>query len=250
MFGDLAGKIAYSQLFRHAVATKLNFDKRTIYALILTAVWIGIAVGLGYWKRDSLSTMGLNEIGDFLAGVLSPVAFLWLVIGYFQQGEELKLNTDALKLQADELKKSVAEQAALVETTRKQVELMEVAQREQRELETRRNQMCLRHVDGFTQLNDPLVQKMLRLRNDGHSVTQVTVTCTEPVTKLQPQYYLYINAGQTVELVLTFPKGVTEHGSITFNYVDGRNVDSEFSLFFLIRHNDMEIYYHPQEVIG
>ena len=30
----------------------------------------------------------LNELGDFLAGALTPVAFIWLVYGYLLQGEE------------------------------------------------------------------------------------------------------------------------------------------------------------------
>ncbi|WP_342063901.1 hypothetical protein Q7574_08360 [Acinetobacter pittii] len=57
----------------------------------------------------------LNEKGDFLAGALSPLGFLWLVFGYIQQGQELKLNTEALKIQAEELKNAVYEQRRLVE---------------------------------------------------------------------------------------------------------------------------------------
>lgn len=61
--------------------------------------------------------MAFNEWGDFFAGVSAPLAFLWLVIGYFQQGEELGQNTKALEqqekalqLQVDELKQSVEQQ--------------------------------------------------------------------------------------------------------------------------------------------
>lgn len=57
----------------------------------------------------------LNAKGDFLAGVFAPLAFLWLVFGYYQQGRELKLNTEALRLQADELKNAVDEQKRLNE---------------------------------------------------------------------------------------------------------------------------------------
>ena len=46
----------------------------------------------------------LNEFGDFIAGAFAPLAFLWLVLGYYQQGKELQQNTEALRLQADELK--------------------------------------------------------------------------------------------------------------------------------------------------
>lgn len=51
-------------------------------------------------------TLDLNEKGDFLAGVFSPLAFLWLVFGYFQQGNAIKLSNqnilEQLKLQKDE----------------------------------------------------------------------------------------------------------------------------------------------------
>ncbi|MDA0698045.1 MAG: hypothetical protein O2793_16815 [Proteobacteria bacterium] len=76
----------------------------------------------------------LNEKGDFLAGVFSPLAFLWLVFGYFQQGQELKLNTQALKMQADELvisntslKKQVEE---MEKSVKAQQEMFELAERQ------------------------------------------------------------------------------------------------------------------------
>ncbi|WJM94664.1 hypothetical protein QEP73_13760 [Pseudomonas defluvii] len=64
--------------------------------------------------------MELNELGDFLAGTFGPVAFLWLVLGFLQQGRELKLSTNALSLQAEELKKSVEQQAIMAKTAMQQ----------------------------------------------------------------------------------------------------------------------------------
>ena len=49
--------------------------------------------------------MTLNEWGDFLAGTTAPLALFWLVIGYFQHGEELRLNTEALNAQKEELRR-------------------------------------------------------------------------------------------------------------------------------------------------
>ncbi len=87
---------------------------RVILGLILTFAWL--AAGAYYiseyvgWVK--LTTFELNELGDFLAGFLSPLFFFWLVIGYFQQGEELRQNTEALRQQSQELKRA-AEQAEL-----------------------------------------------------------------------------------------------------------------------------------------
>lgn len=81
---------------------------------------IGTALTLSYFafvlpliggRVDSLMTMPLNEVGDFLAGAFGPVAFMWLVLGFLQQGEELRQGTEALQLQAVELR-SMAEAAS------------------------------------------------------------------------------------------------------------------------------------------
>ncbi|MDT9641295.1 MULTISPECIES: hypothetical protein [Pseudomonas] len=82
----------------------------------VTAIYLVGVAFLVYLKRDSLHTLELNAIGDFLAGVFGPVAFLWLVLGYMQQGRELKLSSEALQLQAMELKNSVDQQVKMVET--------------------------------------------------------------------------------------------------------------------------------------
>jgi hypothetical protein len=84
---------------------------------------IGIIITVGYalftWRLvgdrlDTLQTMRLNEVGDFLAGAFGPLAILWLVLGFFQQGIELRQGTDALRLQAKELNNSVAQQSEMV----------------------------------------------------------------------------------------------------------------------------------------
>jgi hypothetical protein len=54
--------------------------------------------------------------------VLGPVVFLWLVLGYHQQGEELKHNTQALELQAAELRELVGHNARMVEVAKEQLE--------------------------------------------------------------------------------------------------------------------------------
>lgn len=64
-------------------------------------------------KFDDLIKLELNGIGDLAAGVFGPVAFLWLILGYLQQGKELKASTEALKLQAEELNNAVTQQSLM-----------------------------------------------------------------------------------------------------------------------------------------
>lgn len=82
-----------------------------------TFIWVGLWSILLFLGWDCASVMTFNEWGDFFAGASAPLAFLWLVIGYFQQGEELGQNTKALeqqeralRLQVDELRQSVEQQ--------------------------------------------------------------------------------------------------------------------------------------------
>lgn len=84
------------------------------WAPYLTALYIGGAITIMGAKFDDLVKLELNEIGDLAAGVFGPVAFLWLILGYLQQGKELKASTDALTLQARELNNSVKQQEKMV----------------------------------------------------------------------------------------------------------------------------------------
>lgn len=93
----------------------------------LTLIYL-VSIGELTWGRiDTLGSMPLNEVGDFLAGAFGPVAFLWLVLGFLQQGEELRMSTKALKDQADELKKTVEHQATMASVATKQIKAQEAA---------------------------------------------------------------------------------------------------------------------------
>lgn len=94
-------------------------EKRFLFGIIVSVLWLVLG---GVMLRCYGFPSDLNLWGDFFSGFFAPLAFLWLVIGYLQQGEELKQSTKALELQADELRESVTQQRELVEVTRQQVE--------------------------------------------------------------------------------------------------------------------------------
>ena len=81
-----------------------------------------MAVVVIHHDSNVVKAMKPNEWGDFFGGIFAPLAFLWLILGYLQQGDELQLSTKALHLQAKELKNSVEQQRELVEVTRMQLE--------------------------------------------------------------------------------------------------------------------------------
>jgi len=79
----------------------------TFLYLILMCMYIAHQVG---WA--DFVTLSVERMGSFLEGAFAPLAFLWLVIGYFLQKKELRLNTDAMKMQFVEIQKS-ADQAVV-----------------------------------------------------------------------------------------------------------------------------------------
>jgi len=89
-----------------------------VFFYILFVIFYTIAFKTSSGENVLLAS---NELGDFLAGVFAPLAFLFLYLGYKQQGQELKQNTRALRLQADELRENV----------KVQNEIMKIQQQEQ-----------------------------------------------------------------------------------------------------------------------
>lgn len=105
-------------------------NKKVLFGWIATTIWILLWVVLLVADWNSAKGMTFNEWGDFFAGSFAPLAFLWLVIGYFQQGEELSQNTKALEqqeralqLQVAELKQSVEQQNISAVALSKQSEI-------------------------------------------------------------------------------------------------------------------------------
>jgi hypothetical protein len=80
----------------------------TIAGALVTAVYSILIVWLMDDRVTQLTTMPLNELGDFFAGVFGPLAIFWVILGVLQQGKELN--------------SSVKQQKQLVEVSRQQVE--------------------------------------------------------------------------------------------------------------------------------
>lgn len=135
--------------------------KQTPWHLRQHMVEIGVALTLVYlvgiaaltWGRIStLAAMPLNEIGDFFAGAFGPVAFLWLVLGYLQQGDGLRLSTKALELQADELRQGTEAlllQAQELKNSVEQQSIMAAAATQQIEAQKEALEIQLREADNL-----------------------------------------------------------------------------------------------------
>jgi hypothetical protein len=108
-------------------ATPLEESRQKSYlklGIILSTVYVfsfvSLMLLLYFQSILKIDIMELNQIGDFLAGVFAPLAFLWIVVGYLQQSEELRL-------QVKELNASVNQQSQLVNAAREQIDLEKFA---------------------------------------------------------------------------------------------------------------------------
>jgi len=171
----------------------------TLVGVILSALWVVGVCALLYAKRHSLPNLPINEWGDFFAGAVAPLAFFWLVLGYFQQGEELRLNTEALKSQQEELRRQVQETAALVAHTDRQAAASEqlalatMSEAKRAELREIEEAQPLFRPSGGSGTGRNVV---LNLVNQGATVFRLSVECkVAAVAKLHPP--LQFQSGQT-----------------------------------------------------
>lgn len=77
-------------------------------AFALTGVWLflGLLYIADLVGTERFLSQSSADLGGFLEGAFAPLAFLWLVIGQFQQQRELAANNDAIRLQYEALQKT------------------------------------------------------------------------------------------------------------------------------------------------
>lgn len=145
---------------------------------LLSGAWLLIAFLLVLWKRDTLSELTLNELGDFMAGVSAPLALLWVIVGYFQQGIELRQNTETLKLQQLELARQVQETATLALHAERQAlasERQATAVQEQLKQARALRHQELRPIVKVQQIS-ATTPGTVRFANVGHTIYDVTIS--------------------------------------------------------------------------
>lgn len=203
-----------------------------IFAWIVTVIWIGTVIGFPFSGLFSVEhPQHLNEWGDYLAGAFSPLAFLWLIMGYQQQGEELKQNTKTLELQVKELKNSVKEQKNSVKQQENQVKILE--EQLAKNLEWQIVQMNQREPTIELEMLDNNVLKIINLGgeirvmnlkspehlsiNYGHALrfnesTELQLKSRTVPDLIQIQYLNYLNK----EFQVLFKKNANEKYVLTF----------------------------------
>lgn len=73
--------------------------------VVLTAVYLFLIIMFSIFDFNDMKSLKPNEWGDFFAGFFAPLAFLWLIFGYYQQGQELRLQAKEFANFVEEQKK-------------------------------------------------------------------------------------------------------------------------------------------------
>lgn len=83
-------------------------DWRLWLGMGLTGLWLvlGVHYVMVVVGWDRFLAQPADGIGSFLEGGFAPLAFLWLVIGFFLQQHELHENNSAIRLQYVEMRRS------------------------------------------------------------------------------------------------------------------------------------------------
>jgi hypothetical protein len=148
----------------------------------VTLVYLVGIIALTWGRIGTLVNMPLNEVGDFLAGAFGPVAFLWLVMGFLQQGDELRMSTKAIEDQAGELRKSVEHQSTLAEATKRQseVELAKLQMQEDERDRALRASFSI-HVISTGNESEGMTMNKIRIWNEGAKVSELALSFDPPI---------------------------------------------------------------------
>jgi hypothetical protein len=153
-----------------------------------TAIYLASIAFYSLCVWQTLIEMTPNEFADFLAGCFAPLAFLWLVLGFFQQGDELRNSVAALYLQGEELRNSVEQQRQLVDVTREQLGL-DRAVKDAAADEAARKAAPIFHISGgFSAWCSPIVTCKFMIRNVGAECRNVTISDSDGFNHTAPLF--------------------------------------------------------------
>lgn len=203
---------------------------RTRWYLVATALYCAVIVLsswlLGFYGLSDPSRQPLDphEWGDVLAGVFSPLAFLWLVYASLSQKAELELQRGELSANNDAQRKQFEAMSAQADAMRLQVELMrgqveresERANKEARELRV----WCELYLQGIARFHDALINHTAHLVRD--------IKPALPVDASRAKEYFGLDNFRGTAFI--------QNGVPRFHYFDG---ETEAGLIALIGHLEM-----------
>ncbi len=174
-----------------------------------------------------------NELGDFLAGVFAPLAFLFLYLGYKQQGEELR--------------NSVSQQTELASTAKKELDLTI-------EQMNKNNKFQLIQAQPFFHINDSnvLIKNYLDSEHNDINHFQISFKLKNSRSLCRSLWFSYsleedspgyLLDGTTFDIV---DKDLKDFKIISLHSRHPIEADSFFNLTFYLQLNYTDAYDTPQ----
>lgn len=174
--------------------------------------------------------LGLNGIGDYLAGAFSPLAFLWLVIGYLMQNKELRNNNEAIKLQINELKSTT-------DLSNRNLDLQEEQWKIKKALDHNRAQpklYCYNHHFVINKIGENYYNLRTTINNKGASVNKLMIGIHSLNEKNENEI--------TPVLISHIAKDTTEE--YVTNFKSNKNpTEEEIDLIIPVRYSDENDFY-------
>lgn len=213
---DFALKPPRQGIRLHAV----GFALTAAYLVLIGAYCVGV------W--DAVGMLTPDQLGNALGGVFAPLAFLWLVLGFLQQGQELRNSANALWLQGRELQASVEQQRELVNVTREQLEHERQRTSAAEEEAERRSQpkLLLRATMSRTDHGSSRRLFTFALVNAGAACTDVRIYLSADNPTRIPSF----PTGKEQEFTIGFVPGDFDKREIPISYVDARGVEQHRTL--------------------
>jgi len=203
-----------------------------IYFIVLMSV-LPAGYSLGW---ITLSPISLNEIGDFLAGVFGPLSIFWLVLGFFQQGSELRL-------QVAELANSVEQQKELVSVSRETLDHeRDLLKQREDERERLMAPRVSAYISNISSAGSPrLYRTRINMRNIGNQLSNVELYCSPSPVGGGNNAWDFWDNGQLVNPRLEFKEDFQESGLkliVNCSDMDG----ARYSIYFeLVKKVDGDI---------
>lgn len=158
-----------------------------------------------------------NEWGDFLAGSFGPLAIFWLVLGFFQQGQELRLQVKELALSVEQQKESVS-------VTRDALDHDQLLQREKEQARIKSIQPSFSIIaSGGSQQggHNGKITNTVTVTNTRSSASNVSLVFQPPVHAGGLNFKPFWSKGEDVRLSIQFePTGPPEKRELRISYTD------------------------------
>lgn len=210
-------------------------NKPRAFGYAVALLWLCFAVwqGQGAWHE-----LKPHEKGEFLTGFFAPLAFLWLALAYFKQGEELKKNTEALKQQSEDFKNHIEQHTKLLENIAAQI-AAPVQPAYQLETEYEESELKadleLHHYSGGA-FSDSKSTLVLNLSNYGHTAKNLHLSCGDN-GKITPTEIESLSLSDYPKQISIEVDKYLSSISVTISYVDGLKKPTE-KTFLIFKESD------------